>query len=61
MGKIVYVIVLHSCFNTHTHTHALTRTHARDIVSKTTIEVNETVYDLCFASKSSKKRDTQQH
>ena len=67
MGKIVYDIVLHSCFSTHTytHTHAHTRahthTHARDLVSKTTIEVNETVDDLCLASKSSKKRGTQQH
>ena len=63
MGKIVYDIVLHSCFNTHTHARAHTheRTHARDLVSKTTIEVNEIVDDLCLASKSSKKRGTQQH
>ena len=27
MGKIVYVIVLHSCFNTHTHTRARAHTH----------------------------------
>ena len=57
MGKIVYVIDLHSCFNTHTHARA--RTHARDLVSKTIIEINETVEDLCLASKSSKKRGTQ--
>ena len=37
MGKIVYDIVLHSCFNTHTHARA--HTHARDLVSKTTMKL----------------------